>query len=327
MCAELCQTKLLTRAEEYDMGTKIQGLMQYTAVREALATQLGRRPSFAEWAESCCMTEPELKESLRICGSAKQAMIRANMRMVISIARKYQHYGVPLTDLIQEGSLGLVRAVEKFDPERGFKLSTYSAWWIQQAVFKGIAHQSRVIRLPVHVHNLLNRIRRAQRELTNRAGEQPTDLQVSFIVLLYPDHLPRWPLTPPHAQFPTKVPAGARSFQFTKERVLGDTLESQERKAPEKEGETLLFRARLREIVKELPEDERTVVSLRFGLDNGKPKTIGQVADIVQTTPPFVRRVEGLAMRKLRSPDQQRRLREFNSMQQPAPAEELVAAG
>ncbi|CBN75768.1 RNA polymerase, sigma 70 subunit, RpoD subfamily [Ectocarpus siliculosus] len=135
-CAELCQAKLLTRAEEYELGTKIQTLMGHVGARQELAAGLGRAPTFSEWAESRRMTVVELEESLKVGGAAKKTMVEANMRMVISIARKYQHLGVPLTDLIQEGSLGLVRAVEKFDPERGFKLSTYSAWWIQQAIFK-----------------------------------------------------------------------------------------------------------------------------------------------------------------------------------------------
>ncbi|CAN0144994.1 unnamed protein product, partial [Ectocarpus fasciculatus] len=110
--------------------------MRHVGTRQELVAGLGRAPSPSEWAESCCMTVVELEESLRVGGVAKKTMVEANMRMVISIARKYQHIGVPLADLIQEGSLGLNRAVEKFDPERGFKLSTYSAWWIQQAIFK-----------------------------------------------------------------------------------------------------------------------------------------------------------------------------------------------
>ncbi|CAM9529576.1 unnamed protein product, partial [Hapterophycus canaliculatus] len=110
--------------------------MRYTETRQQLGVQLGRAPTRKESAKACGVTVSAFEESLREGEEAKKTMVEANMRMVISIARKYRHYGVPLTDLIQEGSLGLIRAVEKFDPERGFKLSTYSAWWIQQSIFK-----------------------------------------------------------------------------------------------------------------------------------------------------------------------------------------------
>ncbi|CAM9221727.1 unnamed protein product [Ascophyllum nodosum] len=320
MCADLCQARLLTRDEEYELGTKIQALMSYTAMRDRLSERLGRSPTPVEWAESCCMTVPELQDSLQVCRSAKEAMIRANMRMVISIARKYQNLGVPLADLIQEGSLGLVRAVEKFDPERGFKLSTYSAWWIQQAVFKGIAHQNRVIRLPMHVHNLLHSIRKARRDLKTNDGPEPTDSQVALHLDMPVKRLKRYMAVTKDTisfEMPTCAPEVS-----TKRRLLGDTLASGETKHPEKESDARLFRTRLRQMVQELPEDERTVVSLRFGLDNGKPKTLGQIADIVRTSMPYVRRVETTAMRKLRSPDYQTRLREFNF---PAAAEDALA--
>ncbi|CAM9818512.1 unnamed protein product [Pylaiella littoralis] len=303
-CAELCQSKLLTRAEEYELGTKIQVLMRRTEARQQVVGRLDRPASWAEWAEECGTTIVELKESVRIGEDSKRTMVEANMRMVISIARKYQHCGVPLADLIQEGSLGLVRAVEKFDPERGFKLSTYSAWWIQQAVFKGIAHQSRTIRLPVHVHNLLNSVRRARRELATSKGQQPSDHEIAG-----------------HLDMPVK--RLQRYLELTKESVsyemptcdgsstLEDTLVATDRGHPEREGDALLFRTKLRELVEELSEDERIILSLRFGLTDGKRKSLRQIAEIVRTPQSYVRRIESTAMRKLRSPEQMRRLRGF----------------
>ncbi|CAB1120190.1 unnamed protein product [Ectocarpus sp. CCAP 1310/34] len=263
-CAELCQTKLLTRAEEYELGTKIQTLMGHVGTRQELAARLGRAPTFSEWAESCRTTVVELEESLKVCGAAKKTMVEANMRMVISIARKYQHLGVPLTDLIQEGSLGLVRAVEKFDPERGFKLSTYSAWWIQQAIFKGIANQSRTVRLPMHVHNLLGRVRRAKNELGASQGNLPTDHQIARHLDMPVKRLRRYlELTKESVSF--EMPTDpSTSLQSGKERVLRDTLVAKERDHPEREGDSVLFRARLREVVGELSEDEKIVLSHRW---------------------------------------------------------------
>eukprot|EP00752_Nemacystus_decipiens_P011932 g10582.t1 len=311
MCAELCQKRLLTRAEEYELGTKIQALMRHKELRQQVAARLGRPPSRAEWARACRLTVTELEESLQVGEDAKKLMVEANMRMVISIARKYRHYGVPLKDLIQEGSLGLVRAVEKFDPERGFKLSTYSAWWIQQAVFKGIAHQSRTIRLPVHVHNLLNRVRKAERELTTRKGYQPSNHQVAGHLDLPVKRLQHYlKLTKESVSLETPTDPGS-SNKVTKERVLGDTLMDKDRRHPEKEGDALLFRTRLREAVEELSEDERIILNLRFGLEDGKRKSWRQIAEIVRTPQPYVRRVESMALQKLRSPEQARRLRDF----------------
>ncbi|CAM9230366.1 unnamed protein product [Ectocarpus sp. 13 AM-2016] len=312
-CAELCQTKLLTRAEEYELGTKIQTLMGHVGTRQELAAGLGRAPTFSEWAESCRMTVVELEESLKVCGAAKKTMVEANMRMVISIARKYQHLGVPLTDLIQEGSLGLVRAVEKFDPERGFKLSTYSAWWIQQAIFKGIANQSRTVRLPMHVHNLLGRVRRAKNELGTGQGYLPTDHQIARHLDMPVTRLRRYlELTKESVSFEMPIDPST-SLQSGKERVLRDTLVAKERDHPEREGDSVLFRARLREVVGELSEDEKIVLSHRFGLEDGKRKSLRQIAEMVRTSQNYVRRVEGTAMRKLRAPEQQRRLRDFSN--------------
>ncbi|CAM9556450.1 unnamed protein product [Discosporangium mesarthrocarpum] len=325
-CQDLCSTKLLTKKEEYLLGTKIQLLMRYEEERDLLAMKLGRQPSDDEWAEACGFNVGDFQDSIELCLEARDAMIRANMRMVVTIARKYQHNGVPLTDLIQEGSMGLIRAVEKFDPERGFKLSTYSAWWIQQAVFRAIAYQSRMIRLPVHVHNLLNSVRKVRREL-EETGRAATVEEVATQLDMPVTRLERY-LDASKNTLSIELPTGLSNTGLrSDEHVLGDTIQTTERVAPEETMERRLFRNKLQEILLDLPDDERRVVSLRYGLNGGKSLTVAQVAEMGHTSKEIVRKIEGKAMRKLRSPHHQQGLMEFYSSQQPIHPRSYLSPG
>lgn len=326
LCNELRHFKLLSRDEEYVLGTKIQALMQFLEVRQRLTELLGRDPLMEEWANGCCMSTVELQESLIVCRTAKATMVRSNLRMVIAIAKRYQHLGVPLTDLIQEGSMGLIRAVEKFDPERGFKLSTYSAWWIQQAVFKGIANQSRVIRLPMHVHNLLVSVRKVEKELNPAVEEKrPSYAEVAHELRMPEQRLKRYMCnTKETVSF--EIPVASKPFA-REVSVLGDSLQGPDTHLPETATELGLLQAKLREVVRELPEDERHIVALRFGLVDGKSRTVAQIASVAQTTRQHVRRVESKALRSLSAPHQQRRLTEFFKDSRSPLVKELLEAG
>ena len=165
--------------EEVDLARKMQVRVAYIRVKYLAREALGRDPTHREWADVLGISDKALAEALTAAADAKTTMIRANMRLVMSIVRRYLSRGVQLKDLLQEGMNGLTRAAEKFDPDRGFKFSTYATWWIKQSVMRAVADQSRVVRLPVHVHDLLNQIGRAERELSAQLGRQPTEAEIA----------------------------------------------------------------------------------------------------------------------------------------------------
>jgi RNA polymerase sigma factor (sigma-70 family) len=177
----MCNHELLNKNEEVILAREIQILMAWEESREALEAQLLRPPTYAEWAASIQpdMTVADLKKQIRRSLRAKTALTESNIRLVISIAKRYQHRGLTFQDLCQEGILGLTRACEKFDPERGFRFSTYATWWIKQSVMRAIADQGRTIRLPVHVHDQLQRLKKCEGDLTRELAREPTLKELS----------------------------------------------------------------------------------------------------------------------------------------------------
>jgi len=250
--------------------------------------------------------------------ASKQRMVECNMRLVVSIARKYAKVGVNIQDLVQEGSLGLSRAAGKFDPSRGFKFSTYASWWIQQAVFRSIAYHSRTIRLPVHIHNLLQSSRKARKVLTQNLGRPPTNDEIAlelgmsaekFKKMLYLTkstislEKPKYANNPKDLGQPSKV-------------NLGDTIDSSvpfkdDNISPEKLIDRGLFRDELRGMLTELLEEgERKVITDRYGLFDGETKTVTEVATTLRKSKAWVRSQECRALRKLRRPWYEKRLKE-----------------
>jgi len=254
---------------------------------------------------------------------AKQRMVSSNMRLVLSISRKYSNVGVNLLDLVQEGSLGLSRAAEKFEPKKGFKFSTYASWWIQQAVFRAIAYHSRTIRLPVHVHNLLNRIRKIRKNLEQELGRHPTNeemaKQLDMPVEKYNKmmKLTRQSIsleTPKFKQSPKDN--GVESREHTLKDSVTTKQVFPEEITAEIGVDRSLFHEDLKDMLKMLEEDERRVITARYGLDDGLGRTVTTVAAQMKMSKTWVRSQECRALRKLRRPWYEKRLKEHqNSLQ------------
>merc|ERR1712232_365256 len=172
----MCNHELLNKNEEIILAREIRILLKWEEEREKLEEKLLRPATYAEWASSIRsnMTVPELKKQIRRSLRAKTALTESNIRLVVSITKRYQNRGMAFQDLAQEGILGLTRACEKFDPERGFRFSTYATWWIKQSIMRAIADQARTIRLPVHIHDQLNNLRKSEREIKSELGRDPT---------------------------------------------------------------------------------------------------------------------------------------------------------
>eukprot|EP00978_Attheya_sp_CCMP212_P004138 scaffold9005_cov53-Attheya_sp.AAC.1 len=250
---------------------------------------------------------------------AKQRMIQCNMRLVVSIARKYYNVGVNVQDLVQEGSIGLARAAEKFEPSRGFKFSTYASWWIQQAVFKSIANHSRTIRLPVHIHTILNRVRRTRESLQQELGRTPTNEEIAGKLDMTVEKFNKMlRLTRRSISLEKPKYAGnPKNLGMDSETTLGDTIDSSsvmhDEQSPEKTVDQNLFQSDIKEMLQILGEDERAVIVSRYGLEDGLTRTVTAVAAEMRQTKAWVRLAECRALRKLRKPWYEQRLKEHQN--------------
>jgi len=260
-------------------------------------------------------TAKDFIELMMTAKEAKQRMVQSNMRLVVSIARKYANVGVSLQDLVQEGSLGLSRAAEKFQPSKGFKFSTYASWWIQQAVFRSIAYHSRTIRLPVHVHNLLNKIRKIRNTLQRSLGRAPTNEEMAEQLDMPLDkynkmiRLTRRSIS---LEMP-KYQSNPKDLGHESDDLLGDTIDAgilEDESTPEKRVDRGLFHKDLKEMLEILDDDERKVINARYGLKDGLTRTVTVVAAQMKQWKAWVRSQECRALRKLRRPWYEKTLKE-----------------
>ncbi|MGK7877442.1 MAG: RNA polymerase sigma factor RpoD [Xenococcaceae cyanobacterium] len=301
---EIGRIRLLRAEEEIELARKIADLLELERIREQIGERLDRMPSDREWAKEVEMEWPEFQRRLYIGRRAKDKMVQSNLRLVVSIAKKYMNRGLSFQDLIQEGSLGLIRAAEKFDHEKGYKFSTYATWWIRQAITRAIADQSRTIRLPVHLYETISRIKKTTKILSQEMGRKPTEEEIATRMEMTIEKLR---FIAKSAQLPISLETPIGKEEDSR---LGDFIEA-DGETPEDEVSKNLLREDLENVLDTLSPRERDVLRLRYGLDDGRMKTLEEIGQIFNVTRERIRQIEAKALRKLRHPNRNSILKEY----------------
>jgi RNA polymerase primary sigma factor len=290
---EIGKVPLLTAAEEVKLAKRIEE-------GEKVVEKLER--------EEDTLSREEVRRLRRVEREgmgAKKKLVEANLRLVVSIAKRYVGRGMLFLDLIQEGNLGLIRAVEKFDYRKGYKFSTYATWWIRQAITRAIADQARTIRIPVHMVETINKLIRIQRQLLQEFGREPTPEEIGEEMGLTPEKV-REILKISQEPVSLETPIGEEE-----DSQLGDFIEDQEAEVPSDAASFSLLQEQLQEVLDTLSERERKVIELRFGLIDGHPRTLEEVGRVFGVTRERIRQIESKTLSKLRHPNRSAKLRDY----------------
>jgi RNA polymerase nonessential primary-like sigma factor len=290
---EIGRVPLLTHEQEVIYGKQVQQLMALLRKQELLRQEMEGEPTELQWAEAAGLEVGDLRQQLRTGQRAKQKMIEANLRLVVAIAKKYQKRNLEFLDLIQEGSIGLERGVEKFDPMKGYKFSTYAYWWIRQAITRAIAQYARTIRLPIHITEKLNKIKRVQRELAQTLGRAATVPEVAVALELEAEQVREYLQL---SRQPISLDIRVGDNQDTE---LRDLLED-DGASPEDYTWQESLRQDLESLLAELTAQQRRVLTLRYGLDDGKGMSLAKVGEQMSLSRERVRQLERQALDQLR---------------------------
>ena len=295
---EIGKIPLLSSEEELELAQKIVANRdELETIREQLTDEdlaIGERHKLE--AKATKLSRP------------KDKMAEANMRLVVSIAKRYSGRGLDFLDLIQEGNTGLLRAVEKFDPDKGFKFSTYATWWIRQAITRAIADQARTIRIPVHMVETINKLLRTQRRMTQELNREPTMEELSAELELEPEKIE---YIMKIKQDISSLDAGVGRDGDEEDSVLADFIEDEETISPEDSATNQLLKEQVQDVLSSLSDREQKIVRMRFGLDNGKSHTLEEVGQEFAVTRERIRQIEAKALAKLRKHKDAKKLYEY----------------
>ncbi|CDF35943.1 unnamed protein product [Chondrus crispus] len=304
---EIGEVKLLDAESEINLAREIAKLLELERISATLKDANGFEPAIPEWAAAADMNIEVFRETLRRGLRAKEHMVAANLRLVVSIAKKYLNRGLSFQDLIQEGSIGLIRGAEKFDGNKGFKFSTYATWWIRQAITRAIADHSRPIRLPVHVNDTIAAIKKATKLLSTEMNRSPTETEIAERLQISIEKL-RFLSTSARATISLETPIGRDGKESNA--TLGSFI-VWEGDTPEESTMKSLLREDLENVLNTLSPRERDVVRMRYGFDDGKMKTLEEIGCLFAVTRERIRQIEAKALRKLRHPNRNAVLRDY----------------
>lgn len=304
---EIGKIPLLNGDEEFELAQKVVANREELRTAHDRIVEIDELPADERTAE-LVKERQKLKTLATKLSRPKDKMAEANMRLVVSIAKRYSGRGLDFLDLIQEGNTGLLRAVEKFDPDKGFKFSTYATWWIRQAITRAIADQARTIRIPVHMVETINKLLRTQRRMTQELNREPTLEELSVELEMEPEKIE---YVMKIKQDISSLDAGVGRDGDEEDSVLGDFIEDEETVSPEDSATNQLLKEQVQQVLGSLSDREQKIVRMRFGLDNGKSHTLEEVGQEFAVTRERIRQIEAKALAKLRKHKDAKKLYEY----------------